>query len=303
MERVVVLMSTYNGEKYIRQQIESILKQKSVKVELYIRDDGSTDKTLEILKEYSSQYDNISFYQGENLKPCKSFMELIRTEYKGDFYALADQDDVWDFDKLKVAVSKLKKEGNKPAMYYSNLRIVDSNLKFCRNSHSKPLVAITKYEPLVENLATGCTIVYNKELHNLLMKYAVSTFSMHDAWIYMIASIFGKTIYDFEPHISYRQHENNVVGTYKKGKNLTFYWKMILRLFDRKLQPRYDNAKLFYNVFSDIMSEDYKIKFKKILLYKKSWKNRRKLFFDKDIRPNRTEANIRLRVMILLGLL
>lgn len=304
MYKVVVLMSTYNGEKYLRQQLESILKQEGVEIDLHIRDDGSTDKTIEILKEYASRYNNITYYQGENLRPCKSFMELISAEIEGDFYALADQDDVWDTDKLKVAVNKLiRADNSKPTMYYSNLRIVDSNLCFCRNSHSRPLVAITKYEPLVENLATGCTIVYNTSLHDILTRYTVKNFSMHDTWIYMVASIFGETIYDFTPHISYRQHDNNVVGTYKNGKSISFYWKKIMRLFDRKLQPRYENAKYFYKVFMDVMPDDYKEKFEKILVYKKNLQNRWKLFWDRDIRANRNEANIRLRLMILMGLL
>ena len=304
MYKVVVLMSTYNGEKYVKQQIDSILNQEGVEIELHIRDDGSTDQTVDILNEYSTMYKNIFYYQGKNLRPCKSFMELIRKDYEAEFYALADQDDVWDSDKLKVAIGKLQKiEKNVPAMYHSNLRIVDSELNFCRNSHSKPMIAITCYEPLVENLATGCTIVYNKDLHKMLRQYVVSDFSMHDTWIYMIASIFGEVIYDFVPHISYRQHENNVVGTYKKGKSFSFYWKKILRLWNRELQPRYDNAKLFYHVFKDKLPKQYKIKLQKILVYKKSLKNKYDLLCDKEIRANTTEANIRLRMMILMGLL
>lgn len=304
MSRVIVLMSTYNGEKYLRQQIDSILAQEKVEIELVIRDDGSSDTTIEILKDYSSKYPNVSYYQGKNLKPCKSFMELIRNDYCADYYALADQDDVWDKDKLYVATKMLSEiDSDEPAMYYSNLRIVDADLNFCRKSHSYPLVAVTRFEPLVENLATGCTIVYNKQLHDLLVKNVVDHFSMHDTWIYMTASIFGRTVYDFEPHISYRQHDNNVVGTYKKAKSLNFYWKRILRLFDRSLQPRYDNAVLFYETFGNKIPKDYLEKILKVINYKKSYKHKVRLFFDHDIRANSIEANVRLRLMILLGLL
>lgn len=85
MSRVLVLMSTYNGEKYLRQQIDSILAQEKVEIELVIRDDGSSDTTIEILKDYSSKNPNVSYYQGKNLKPCKSFMELIRNDYCADY--------------------------------------------------------------------------------------------------------------------------------------------------------------------------------------------------------------------------
>ena len=305
MDRVTVLMSTYNGEKYLSQQLDSILNQKNVEVIIHIRDDGSSDNTINILHEYSSSHPNVEYYQGKNLRPCKSFMELMTTEYEGDYFALADQDDVWDHDKLFKAIELIKKKGREtvPVLYYSNLRIVDSELNFCRNSHSKPLVSNYKYEPLVENLVTGCTVVYNKKMQEVLLSHKVNDFSMHDTWLYMIAAVFGMTIYDFEPHISYRQHDNNVIGTYKKGKNIGFYFDKVKRMFDRDLQPRYNNAKIFYKAFKNELPVDYKKKLLEIIKYKSSVKSKVRLLLDNDIRANSTEANIRLRIVILSGVL
>ncbi|MDE7278178.1 MAG: glycosyltransferase, partial [Oscillospiraceae bacterium] len=94
-------MSTYNGEKFLRQQLESVLNQQGVVVELHIRDDGSQDSTVNILNEFSYEHSNISYYSGEkNLGPCGSFFELMCVEHDADFYALSDQDDVCDKDKL-----------------------------------------------------------------------------------------------------------------------------------------------------------------------------------------------------------
>ena len=105
---VSVLMSTYNGEKYIREQIESILNQKKVKVHLLIRDDGSQDSTIEIVKEYANKYPNVSVYAGKNIGIGNSFMELLRNAPEADYYAFADQDDVWLDGKLERAIELIK---------------------------------------------------------------------------------------------------------------------------------------------------------------------------------------------------
>lgn len=105
---VSVLMSTYNGAKYIREQIDSILNQKDVNVELLIRDDGSSDNTAEICKEYQKKNTNIRFYQGENIGVGKSFMELLKKAPEADYYSFSDQDDVWLEDKLSRAVKMIK---------------------------------------------------------------------------------------------------------------------------------------------------------------------------------------------------
>ena len=108
MEKILVMMSTYNGEKYIREQIDSILHQKDVKVDIVVRDDGSKDNTQNILKNYSSKYKNIKWSQGDNVGPCKSFLELLYSSGEYEYYAFADQDDYWYPNKLKAATEKMK---------------------------------------------------------------------------------------------------------------------------------------------------------------------------------------------------
>ena len=114
--RVSVLMSTYNGEKYLHEQINSILGQQGVEIHLLIRDDGSSDGTVEICKEYAKKYNQITFYQGENLGVGKSFLDLLKHAPDADYYSFADQDDVWLEDKIIRAVTMIKK-----AEYKKNL--------------------------------------------------------------------------------------------------------------------------------------------------------------------------------------
>ena len=107
--KVIVLMSTYNGEQYIKEQIESILNQTYSNMELYIRDDGSKDQTVAILKKYE-QDGKLHFSQGKNMGFINSFFEVMRTSGEADYYAWCDQDDVWLPEKIERAVKELQKD-------------------------------------------------------------------------------------------------------------------------------------------------------------------------------------------------
>lgn len=112
-------------------------------------------------------------------------------------------------------------------MYHSNLRVVDENDVFYRNAHIEPQIAKNKYECLVGLSATGCTIVYNRALAQLVHGRILDKYSMHDTFLYNMASLCGKVIYDFQPHIDYRQHANNSVGTYLDKKSINVYFKQL----------------------------------------------------------------------------
>lgn len=303
MVNVCVLLSTYNGKKYIEEQIDSLLIQEGVDVQIIARDDGSKDGTEKILEKYSNKNKSFSYYVGDNVGPANSFFDLMKKAPVADYYAFCDQDDVWDKDKLLIAISCLEKEdNNKPNMYYSNLRIVDANLEFFRLSHSEPSIQKNKYSVLTEDMATGCTVVFNSKALAFANMGVPARCSMHDSWIYMICKFFGKTCYDFDAHISYRQHGNNVVGTYLERKTRKLYIERIKRLFDRKLQPRYNNAKSFYDIYENKLSPIDKSKVLKLVNYKKSLKNKMILFFDKDISASSRSRQIRYKLLILMGI-
>lgn len=302
MHSVVILLSTYNGEKYLREQIESLLSQKNVDLKILARDDGSKDSTVNILNEYQNKYENFLFYQGKNCGPAMSFLDLISRAGVADYYALCDQDDVWDEDKIISALTKLKElNPQKPNLYYSNLRIVDEKLKYYRLSHKRILHNDNRFSALTENLCTGCTAVFNRKAKDLISERLPEYCTMHDTWIYMTCMLLGSTVYDENAHISYRQHGDNVVGTYLEKNRIKIIYQKVKRLFNRELQPRYVNAKNFYECFEDLLDDECKEKILEITNYKKSFRNRMKLFFDKDIMATTGYGNLRLRLHILWG--
>lgn len=212
MVKVQILMSTYNGEKYLKEQIDSILNQKGdFKMSLLVRDDGSSDNTKKILEEYKKSK-KLDWYTGNNLGPAKSFLDLL-TRCKGaDYYAFSDQDDYWDKNKLFVAVSKLdKKASNNGKLYFSALKLVDENLNFkSKTNFTEPI----KFEVgIIRNQATGCTIVFDENLRKKVINSNFDYVCMHDSLLYRLALIYDSYIYrDNKSYICYRQHSNNVLG-------------------------------------------------------------------------------------------
>lgn len=302
MEKVAVLMSTYNGEQFLREQLDSILDQENVDLNLYVRDDGSNDHTIDILSEYADKHSNVHFYRGDkNLGACGSFLELLSKEYDADYFALADQDDIWDKDKISVAIEKLKTlPADKPALYHSNLRIVDQDGRYVRESHSKPLVAGAKYSFLADVFVTGCTAVFNKKLQEIAVRVKPEHFSMHDTWLYTVVSMFGNCIYDFDSHISYRQHSANVIGTSKKKISAARIKREISRYFNRDLQPRLLNAKELLVQFDGDMDAETRKKVEKVANYKKSIPSTISLALDKDLRSENAYRALRFSIKALL---
>lgn len=224
MYTVQVLLSTYNGEEYICSQLDSILNQKDVNVRLLIRDDGSTDSTPSILRYYANEHKNISYFRGKNHGVTASFFRLFElADSEADFYALADQDDVWDEDKLSIACQELA-EHTLPSLYCCESVITDNNLNpieagntITQETSSAVKKNASKITPdfknaLIENIARGGSIVFNPALlKNVQIPMPVDAY-MHDWWLYLVASCFGTVIYDPVPHYKYRQHAGNVLG-------------------------------------------------------------------------------------------
>lgn len=302
MRTITVLMSTYNGKQYLEEQIDSILNQKEVDLKLIIRDDGSTDNTLDIIKRYICKYKNITIIaDGINKGVCQSFIELITQNHNTDYYALADQDDIWDPDKLIVAIHMLENKSSLiPLLYYSNLRIVDNNNVFCRLSHGVPCIINNRYSCLSECLPTGCTVVYNRALADKVFNRKPEKCSMHDSWLYLVASMFGKCIYDFEPHINYRQHSGNVIGAAKKWLTFTTIKREIDNIFDYKSQPRFTNAKSFYAIYSEEIDEKTREKICSIINYKESVGSMLKVFLDRDMNSASIHRRFRFKLKLLL---
>ncbi len=205
-------MSTYNGEQYIEEQIDSILQQDCKEVNLLVRDDGSSDSTVNILQRYSEKYGNIVYYTGKNIGVAHSFFDLLaHVPDNAEYIAFSDQDDVWLKDKLTVAVRQLAGK-EMPALYCCRPLLVDRDLKVLKDR-----IRIANPRPgfgnsMIENICTGCTIVFNRKLYDLIRGKHPRHYLIHDMWLYQVASCFGEVIYDCEPHILYRQHGSNAIG-------------------------------------------------------------------------------------------
>lgn len=220
--KLQVLMSTYNGEKYLCEQMDSILAQTLFQdsdwdTELVIRDDGSTDQTCQMLENYQRQFSKITYYSGKNLGVIASFFDLIRnTPDDVDYVAFADQDDVWHNDKLESAIRSLSVEDSgKPLLYCNRVQLVDENLDPVPGVFFSDQVRPSFGNALVENICTGCTAVLNREMIRLMKSCIPSFTAMHDWWFYLLASCYGEVIYDPVPHMYYRQHSDNAVGVRK----------------------------------------------------------------------------------------
>ena len=208
-KKVQILMSTYNGEKYLREQIDSLLNQDYPNVEILIRDDGSKDDTKNILFEYQKKYKNIFVYYGDNVGVTDSFFDLLKKS-DADYVAFCDQDDVWLKEKISRGVMSLEKE-NEPTMYCSMKILVDSQLNELGISPEK--IPVPSFEnALVESICTGCTCMMNKMLIDNIKSHIPVHAIIHDWWIYLVATYLGKVIYDEEAYILYRQHDNNTIG-------------------------------------------------------------------------------------------
>ncbi len=299
MKKVTVLMSTYNGEKYLRTQIDSILNQKGVDINLLVRDDGSKDNTLEILKEYALN-DKLKWYNGKNLKSAKSFMDLLKNSDNSEYYAFSDQDDYWLPEKLYRAVSILEKQpSNIPALYYSETTIVDENLN--KLSQRKETRIAKKFNnAVISSNATGCTFCFNKKLRDLINEYEPSYQIMHDGWVHKVClALDGYVYFDQNSYIKYRQHGNNVVGgTTTPIKR----WKRRINTIKTNPCPRSRGIRELLNGYYKYMSKDNINICKEISNYKKTLKNRMILIFDKNIYSSNKRIDIIFRLTVLLGI-
>ncbi len=220
MNRIAVLMSTYNGEKYIREQIDSILDQKNVSLDLFIRDDGSSDNTVNIIKEYLEQNNNIHLVCGENVGVGNSFMNLLYSAPDDfDFYAFSDQDDIWDENKLHEAATLLQKTSK--YLYASNMECVDEGGNTQGIRFKDEEIFIKPAHILGFNMLAGCTLMMSNEFYKILVAASNRPSSdllklrIHDVWVVMVASLYDKIIYDSRSFIKYRQHEHNTSGGVK----------------------------------------------------------------------------------------
>lgn len=227
ISEVAILLSTYNGELFLAEQLNSIIAQTFTDWKLYIRDDGSSDRTIDIIQKFVSLDDRILFLASiseENLGVKASFFKLLMS-VDSDYYMFCDQDDVWKPDKIELTLNKIKdSDNNRPAMVFTDLAVVDKQLNPINGSmmRSQNLRFHNQLSHLlVQNSVTGCTMLFNKKLKEKIKDTDVRNMLMHDWWLALVASCFGEINYLDKRTILYRQHGNNTVGFQSLSKQLT----------------------------------------------------------------------------------
>ena len=295
MKRVLVLLSTYQGEKYITEQLQSLDAQEGVEVHVLVRDDGSpTPDTLDRVRAYRPGHMTVEIISGENVGFALSFSLLVREAYEHcgpfDYYAFCDQDDVWQPDKLSAAVELLEAQqaldAPYPVAYCSNAMMADRDLRPLRPFYLSPeSVRRDKPTALIRSGCIGCTMVFNRAALEMYATHMPQTaFYAHDFLMYQMCMFLGRVIYDPQTHILYRQHESNQIGA------KTYWQRMRARLDYRKHAGTLERqARLLLDLYGGEMSEEDVALVSKVADYRRSLRSRLALLSDKSIRYGNRE--------------
>ena len=226
MEKIDILLATYNGEEYLEEQLNSILNQTYKNFNLIISDDNSTDSTVKILDKYSKKDSRIIVYkQNRNLGVVSNF-EFLLSKVESKYFMFSDQDDIWIETKIEKSINKLEETNSD--IVFTDLMVVDDKLNVLYNSYwelkglKNKIIKYNSFGALyLNNYITGCTMIMKKEvISKVLPLPKKSKYVLHDYWIALITSQSGKVEFLNEPTIKYRQHKNNRVGSKKKTESL-----------------------------------------------------------------------------------
>ena len=225
--KFTILMSTYNGERFLAEQLDSIRAQTVgyENIEVLIRDDASTDGTCSVIQ--GRMDGGITLVRGQNVGPARSFWKLVeRCGEQSDYYAFADQDDIWFEDKLECAVKAIQEVAG-PVLYYSNAEAADAKGR----PLGRPVIRRPNHLAVPTIMAglpaLGCTMVFNREALELIRRVGPDGIEMHDRTCFLSLYLCGTVVYDENPRMYYRQHDNNVIGN--QGRRDLSYWKKRFR--------------------------------------------------------------------------
>lgn len=279
--KVLILMGTYNGENYLRQQLDSIFNQTYSNIEVLVRDDGSSDETLLLLDQYAKQYP-IKIIKGDNKGAFENFCELIKIAPPCDLYAYCDQDDVWTENKIEKAVQAINniEGGELPVLYIHSEFLTDKDLHpYKQTDVNSEGCANSLSLGIVRNICQGSACVFNHYLMNKLKKIPKNITYMHDWWTYLVCLSYGGLVLtDSTPLIFYRQHDANVVGASKSICNRTISRLKAICL--RSGHERSENCKKILEVYGNSLMPTQRGVLLKVSQYRMSIWNTFSLLFD-----------------------
>lgn len=281
MEKINILMATYNGRLYLRKQLDSILNQTYTNFRLLVSDDASTDSTLKILKEYEEKDSRIEIYGHQKNMGIVANFEFLIGKVRSEYFMFADQDDIWEKDKIEKTLNKIQETDSD--LVYTDLEVVNSRLKQVAPSYWKlkgfenKIKKYNNFESLyLNNYITGCTMLVKSKWINEFLPLPKSTsYVLHDYWISLIVSQSGKISYIDEPTIKYRQHNHNKVGSKTKSEELD----TLDEIRDMFINVKIEHFKTFIENEDKFKSDEIKELNKKALEYYEKLKNVKKINF------------------------
>ncbi|MDE6852183.1 MAG: glycosyltransferase family 2 protein [Lachnospiraceae bacterium] len=263
MKQICIIMAVYNGENYLAEQIDSILKNSCQNFTLHIFNDHSRDRSQTIIEEYVRRYPGkiIGHHHQENHGVIRNFLEGSQI-MDADYYMFCDQDDVWLPDKIRRSLDAIEQlesqDNNQPCLVFGDAKMVDQTLRETAPSFQRQsgyhTDALDPAHILMENKLIGCTILFNRPFQQILTVFPPEI-RMHDWWIALIGSFFGKIQYLDEPLLLYRQHGNNVVG----GTSFLSYVRNRLSHLQKQREALYATcaqAAAFLRVYQDKLSPE-----------------------------------------------
>lgn len=295
MKTVQVLLSSYNGEKYIEKQLDTIFSQKDVEVRCLVRDDGSNDRTIDILKAYQKKENRLRLVMGKNIGWRKSYMELLYLADDANYYAFSDQDDEWFEDKLVTGVSMLEKHPDGIPLLFHSARIrKTSTVQTEQQMLAKPL---NSKNALMQEYCQGCSIMINHCAKDILCEYRPKGIYGHDFWVGVVCYFLGEVYYSSKPLFYHINHVDNTtvtgdINVCKKGR-----LKAMLcgkTVYNNPCQDLLDGYAKY------LSREDVKM-IQEVSEYKKNLLLRMKLLLDRQFVRNSTVGTFMLKVCILLG--
>ena len=249
-KKIDILMATYNGEKYLAEQLDSIINQTYHNWNLLIRDDNSTDKTLEIIQNYHKKDKRIKILKDNkgNLGIVRNFEELLKSS-ESEFIMFSDQDDIWVENKLDMYLKMIEKIKNKGFMIHSDAILFDKNKSNILKDTFISKKAINKgLENVFFNyFVQGATILISKEIKNFILPFPKEVY-LHDRYIHLISELFFERIFVNKALIYYRQHGDNQIGAKNTVREL-----LSKRYFDERDRQL---IKVIYNKYGSLLTED-----------------------------------------------
>ena len=301
MKKISIMMSTYNGEKFLGEQIESILNQQDVETSLFIRDDGSTDGTIAIIEFFQTKYpQRICLFKGKNVGYRKSFLKLLEVVGDAEFYGFADQDDVWMSQKSINAIQCIEREN--ALLYASGVILTDGELHVIgRQDISNMSNSIESY--FSRSRLAGCTFVFPEQLKRIVEQFSNldfddATMPDHDFVVGSCAFACGKVFLDNNSYIYHRRHKTSVTnGGMGISKRIRSEYKYVFHRKNIKLEM----AKMLLEKCEMHLREENKGFLQSVVEYKISFTKRLKLFSNPKLTSNMFICDLEQRIKIILS--